>query len=92
MLNSGNIYTGMKMNLFCDQVLMTPIYDDPCRGNKNYFSSKKAMILYSQNAQVFFVFSSVSSKNINIFNYNLGRLDLITNTYAEADFYIKNLL
>tara|TARA_B100000780_G_C21075455_1_gene432925 strand:- start:73 stop:414 length:342 start_codon:yes stop_codon:yes gene_type:complete len=92
LLNSEQIYVGMRMSTFCDEVLMTYLSDDPCRGNKKYFSSKKAMILYSDSPRVFFVFSSVSNQDIDIFNYSYGYLDLIAYSYEEANFYVKNIL
>ena len=91
-VNSEKVYVNMKMDLFCDAVISTYLNDDPCRGGKRYFSSKKAMVLFSSTPTKYFIFTNVNNENVDIFNNSYSELKLISSTYKEAVFYINNIL
>mgnify|MGYP001422591987 CR=1 FL=1 len=92
LLQSEQIFIGMSSSLFCQRVFMTSLDEDPCIGKREYYPSKKVMVLTGENENRFFVFENVPNKNTNLNISSVSRLILITSTMDEVEFYLTNFI
>jgi hypothetical protein len=92
LLNSNQIYTGMTASTFCQKVLMTTLNEDPCIGKRDFYPTKKVMVLSGENENKFFIFDNVSNKNINLNTARTSKLVLITSSIDEVEFFITNFI
>ncbi len=82
----------MSSSQFCQKVFMTSLNEDPCIGNREYYPTKKVMVISGEDGNKYFVFKNVPNKSTNLNFSSTSQLVLITSSMDEVEFFIINFI
>jgi hypothetical protein len=71
---------------------MTSLSEDPCIGKREYYPTKRVIVLAGEDENKYFVFKNVPNKNTNLNFSSTSQLVLITSSKDEVEFFITNFI